>query len=160
MNIDEFVHIAQNQGVELGKNPARTIRYYIDLGILRRPKIEQKGKVRRAVYTEEHLVQLMLISELKNEGRSLKEIKKRINESLYWSDEGLEFIAPFIKAKKIPSDEFRKGKPITKVEILSFFLYLKELSEKGEANLDITKKAFVDKNGEPIVIPKFLGERI
>ena len=121
MNIDEFVHIAQNQGVELGKNPARTIRYYIDLGILRRPKIEQKGKVRRAVYTEEHLVQLMLISELKNEGRSLKEIKKRINESLYWSDEGLEFIAPFIKAKRFHPMSSERENQLQKLKYYHFF---------------------------------------
>jgi DNA-binding transcriptional MerR regulator len=160
LNIDELVHRAQGRGVELGKSPKRTVRYYIDLGILHRPEIEQRGKVRRNIYSEKHLVQLRLISELKKEGHSLAEIKEIINESLYWSDEGLEFMVPFIKANNIPPDEFRKGKPITKAEILVFLWNLKELKEKGEANLDIINKAFVDKNGKPIVIPQFLGENL
>ena len=52
--------------------PKRTVRYYIQLGLVSRPV----GETRAAKYTEEHLRQLVHIKQLLADGVSLERIKE------------------------------------------------------------------------------------
>ncbi len=52
--------------------PKRTVRYYIQLGLVSRPV----GEARAARYTEEHLRQLLRIKELSAAGVSLERIRE------------------------------------------------------------------------------------
>ncbi len=54
--------------------PRRTIRYYIQLGLIDRPV----GETRAAHYTWKHLGQLLRIRELAEEGYSLERIAERL----------------------------------------------------------------------------------
>lgn len=55
----------------------RTIRYYIQQGILARPEGEKRG----AYYTHSHLEQLARIANLKNDGLSLERIRELMSSS-------------------------------------------------------------------------------
>src|SRR5688572_2463114 len=54
--------------------PRRTIRYYIQLGLVNRPE----GETRAAFYTWQHLNQLLRIRELTEQGVSLDRIGQRL----------------------------------------------------------------------------------
>jgi DNA-binding transcriptional MerR regulator len=54
--------------------PRRTIRYYIQLGLVDRPE----GETRAAFYTWQHLNQLLRIRELTEQGVSLDRISQRL----------------------------------------------------------------------------------
>lgn len=54
--------------------PRRTIRYYIQLGLVSRPE----GETRAAFYTWQHLNQLLRIRELTEQGISLERISERL----------------------------------------------------------------------------------
>jgi DNA-binding transcriptional MerR regulator len=58
----------------LSATPRRTIRYYIQLGLLDRPI----GETRAAHYTWRHLRQLLEIRQLTEEGLSLEKIGERL----------------------------------------------------------------------------------
>lgn len=53
-------------------HPKRTVRYYIQLGLVSRPV----GEARAAKYTDEHLGQLLRIKELSAAGVSLERIRE------------------------------------------------------------------------------------
>jgi len=63
-NIDELTKL-----VDISK---RTIRYYIQQGLLERPEGEKRG----SYYTQEHLEQLLEIKKWQKEGLSLERIKE------------------------------------------------------------------------------------
>jgi|GEM_PF-4068120 len=56
MTLDELINLAQEQGICLGKNPKRTLRYYVSRGLMSPPQIEYEGKTKKAVYSLENLV--------------------------------------------------------------------------------------------------------
>ena len=58
----------------LSGTPRRTIRYYIQLGLVSRPE----GETRAAFYTWQHLNQLLRIRELTEQGISLDRIGQRL----------------------------------------------------------------------------------
>jgi|SRR6185436_16621028 len=58
----------------LSGTPRRTIRYYIQLGLVNRPE----GETRAAFYTWQHLNQLLRIRELTEQGISLDRIGQRL----------------------------------------------------------------------------------
>jgi DNA-binding transcriptional MerR regulator len=58
----------------LSGTPRRTIRYYIQLGLVDRPE----GETRAAFYTWQHLNQLLRIRELTEQGVSLDRIAQRL----------------------------------------------------------------------------------
>ncbi len=58
----------------LSGTPRRTIRYYIQLGLVNRPE----GETRAAFYTWQHLNQLLRIRELTEQGISLDRISERL----------------------------------------------------------------------------------
>lgn len=57
----------------LANVPRRTLRYYIQLGLVDRPI----GETRAAVYTWQHLRQLLEVRELTEQGLSLEQIAER-----------------------------------------------------------------------------------
>jgi DNA-binding transcriptional MerR regulator len=57
--------------------PRRTIRYYIQLGLVDRPE----GETRAAFYTWQHLNQLLRIRELTEQGVSLDRIAQRLKST-------------------------------------------------------------------------------
>jgi len=61
----------------LSGTPRRTIRYYIQLGLVDRPE----GETRAAFYTWQHLNQLLRIRELTEQGISLDRIGQRLKSS-------------------------------------------------------------------------------
>lgn len=149
MDFNEFIDRAFKLGLDLGKNPARTIRYYVDEGLLPPPSIEYQGKVKRAIYSQEHLAVLKLIREYKKEGFALKDIKTMLNENIYWSEEALQFMRPFIKANDYPSEEFQKNKPVTRGAFAVFICHFIEALEKNDADADFINRAFVSRQGKP-----------
>ena len=58
----------------LSGTPRRTIRYYIQLGLVSRPE----GETRAAFYTWQHLNQLLRIRDLTEQGISLDRISQRL----------------------------------------------------------------------------------
>jgi DNA-binding transcriptional MerR regulator len=60
----------------LSNTPRRTIRYYIQLGLVGRPV----GETRAAYYTWQHLRQLLEIRRLTEEGYSLERIAEKLKE--------------------------------------------------------------------------------
>lgn len=62
----------------LSGTPRRTIRYYIQLGLVDRPE----GETRAAFYTWQHLNQLLRIRELTEQGISLDRIGQRLKSSV------------------------------------------------------------------------------
>lgn len=132
----------------MGKNPARTIRYYVKEGLLQPPRIEYDGKVKRAIYSADHLMALKMICNYKKMGYSLKIIKEKIKEPVYWSDEALEFMRPFIMANNYPADVFCKNKPATREEVITFLFHSLDAITRGQKDREFIKRAFVDKNGQ------------
>jgi DNA-binding transcriptional MerR regulator len=62
----------------LSQLPKRTVRYYIQVGLLERPI----GETRAARYTEAHLRRLLHIKQLSAAGFSLERIRERLNAPL------------------------------------------------------------------------------
>lgn len=60
----------------LTDTPRRTVRYYIQQGLLDRPEGERRG----AWYTERHLEQLLTIRRWQGEGLSLERIREFLRE--------------------------------------------------------------------------------
>lgn len=149
MTLKELAEAAARKGLDLGKNPARTIRYYINRGLLEPPRIEYKGKVKRAIYSPDHLTVLRLICGYKKRGYKLEAIKDKIKEPLYWSDEALEFMRPFIAANNYPADAFSKDRPATMEETAVFLTRYLEAVKTGREDTSLIKKAFVDRKGQP-----------
>jgi DNA-binding transcriptional MerR regulator len=145
MTILELTEIAKKKGFNLGGNPLRTIRYYIHTGLLKRPMVKQIGKKRVSVFEPAHLSTLGLIDYYKKRGLSLQEIKNKISEQLYWSDEVLKFIAGY--KDEFPESAFLKNEPIKRGE-LAFFLskYMEEI-KCGSIDKNLINQAFLDKDG-------------
>lgn len=150
MDINELANEAIKRKINLGTNPVRTIRYYINIGTLQRPEIIQSGKRRSSEYNIDHLVRLNFINYYKNKGLSLQEIKNKVDEKLFWSDFSLNIIEEY--RDEIPPDAFKKDKPATRAE-LAFFLSKKLLSEKESLSLEELKKVLIDKDGNYADIP-------
>lgn len=150
MDINELANEAIKRRINLGTNPVRTIRYYINIGILQRPEIIQSGKRRSSEYNIDHLVRLNFINYYKYKGLSLQEIKNKVDEKLFWSDFSLNIIEEY--RDEIPPDAFKKDKPATREE-LAFFLSKKLLSEKESLSLEDLKKVLIDKDGNYADIP-------
>ncbi|MDN5327047.1 MAG: hypothetical protein PWP41_1743 [Moorella sp. (in: firmicutes)] len=149
MTLNELAEAAARRGLDLGKNPARTIRYYIDRGLLEPPRIEYEGKVKRAVYSPDHLVALRIICGYKNKGYKLEAIKEKLKEPIYWSDEALEFMRPFIAANNYPADAFSKDRPVTWGEAVIFLARFLDTVKKGREDASLIKRAFLDRRGQP-----------
>ena len=60
----------------LANQPTRTVRYYIQQGIINRPE----GAKRGAYYTRDHLEQLLTIRKWQNSGLSLERIRELLVE--------------------------------------------------------------------------------
>ena len=60
----------------LANQPTRTVRYYIQQGIINRPE----GAKRGAYYTRDHLEQLLTIRKRQNSGLSLERIRELLSE--------------------------------------------------------------------------------
>jgi DNA-binding transcriptional MerR regulator len=60
----------------LADQPTRTVRYYIQEGIINRPE----GAKRGAYYTRDHLEQLLTIRKWQNAGLSLERIRELLSE--------------------------------------------------------------------------------
>ncbi len=154
MNLNEIVNKASNMEIDLGKNPARTIRFYMSKGLLESPNIIYKGKIKQADYSVNHLTRLQLINIYKKKGFTLDKIKNIMNGSIYLSNKGLEFIKTLRKKYDIPNNAFQKGKPITKRES-AYILYNYVEMKKYNKNLsysinDFVKEVFIDDNGEQL----------
>lgn len=117
--IIELADEAIKQNISLGSNPIRTIRYYVSIGLLKKPQIAQDGKKRISYFNEEQLLKLKVIDFYKKQGLTLEEIKNKLSEKLYWSDEGVNYLKKF--SDEVPENTFIKGKPITNAE-MAFFL--------------------------------------
>jgi len=151
MDIIKFAEEIKKNNIDLGTNPIRTIRYYINMGILQKSQITQLGKKRISDFNEDHIIQLKIVNDLKKQGLSLDEIKDKMNQMIYWSDLALNIIEKY--RKEIPDDAFQKNKPITREE-MAFFLDRFILGDDTlKISIDDMKEYIVDKNGRPIEIP-------
>lgn len=149
MTLNELAELAVAEGLNLGKNPARTIRYYVAERLLDPPRIEYDGKIKRAVYSLDHLSALKLICKYKKKGYSLKVIREKIKEPPYWTKEALEFMRPFIVANNYPQDDFSEDKPVTRGAFAAFLVHLMDAVKNGHKDLDFLERAFVDKDSQP-----------
>jgi len=149
VTLNELAEAAVARGLDLGKNPARTIRYYIAKGLLEPPRIEYDGKIKRAVYSPEHLSALSLICKYKKKGYPLNVIREKIKEPPYWTEEALEFMQPFIMANNYPQDAFSRDKPVTREAMAVFLVHFVDAVKNGHKDLNFLEKAFVDKDGHP-----------
>ncbi|NSW84441.1 MAG: MerR family transcriptional regulator [Syntrophothermus sp.] len=149
MTLNELAELAVATGLDLGKNPARTIRYYIAEGLLNPPRIEYDGKIKRATYSLDHLSALKLICKYKKKGYPLNVIREKMKEPPYWTEEALEFMQPFIMANDYPQDDFSRDKPVTRGALAAFLVHFMDAVKNGHKDLDFLERAFVDKDGQP-----------
>ncbi len=160
MTILQLAEHAKQKNIDLGKNPVRTIRYYISIGILDKPELIQMGKRKVAVFNHNHFIKLQIIYFLKKQGRKLKEIKGILNANMYWSDFALKLIKEEMQDIYHP-ELYVKGKPITREEIAYFLVKLlksKEIGKDAKGKFEILKKSFVDENDELLPeLPLFDG---
>lgn len=148
-SIHELANEAQKRGINLGTNPERTIRYYINIGLLDKPSVVQSGKKRFSVFNKEHLFRLNLINHFKKHGYTLKEIKKDLEGRVYWTDYGLKFISSF--KNEIPDHIFIKSKPITNEEMAFFTYKLLETEDIDSLQkINILCKSVVNSKGKPL----------
>jgi len=79
MTIEEIIKESKKRGINLGVNPAKTIRFYTRLGFIPKPtrKKSKEGKVKstKLYYSEFTLDKLAEIKALKSKGLSLDEIR-------------------------------------------------------------------------------------
>lgn len=151
MDIIKITKEAEKKGIDLGSNPIRTIRYYISFGLLEKPQLEQVGKKRFLMFRNEHLMQLETINQLKKQGMSLKDIKEKINDMVFWSDYALNLIDEY--REEIPEGSFRKGKPIIRQEMAFFISRFFMDDSKERLNTKSFKELIVDKFGQSIEFP-------
>jgi DNA-binding transcriptional MerR regulator len=86
---------------DLTQVPRRTIRYYIELGLVERPI----GETRAAYYTWRHLQQLLAIREMTEAGLTLDAVRRRLAAA---EREGKEpGAAPAASVVTLPSIEVR-----------------------------------------------------
>ncbi|AGL02306.1 MerR family transcriptional regulator [Desulfoscipio gibsoniae] len=147
-SIFELADEAQKHQINLGTSPVRTIRYYINKEILDKPNIVQMGKKRVSQFDDEHLYKLKIVDYYKKQGLTLEEIRKTLEEHIFWSDFGLEHIKNFMSDIYNPN-LYSKTKPITR-EALAYFL-LKLIKNKDldkDEVIKILRKSVVDANGK------------
>ena len=150
-SIFELADEANKLQIDLGTNPVRTIRYYVSLGVLDKPRIIQTGKKRLSQFNEEHLFKLKIVDYYKKQGLTLEEIKKILNKHIFWSDFGLRYIKEHMADIYHP-DLYNKTKPVTRETIAYFILKLMQNKElDGNIRHKITQKSIVDANGKPAV---------
>ena len=154
--LSEFIEKAERLGVVFRKNPARTIRYYINLGVLGHPEIVQVGKKRVQCFNNDHLVRLQLISYYKAQGYSLAKINEHFNDQLYWTKEGIEFITPFIAERSIPDSILKSGSIVTRGSMFLLLSLLLKLNEEKKEDIPNIGMFFSDKKGDPFVLPDFV----
>ena len=70
-------HFSLDELCQLSDSSKRTVRYYIQQGLVDRPI----GQGRAAHYTQTHLEQLLLINKWQREGISLERIKQLMDDS-------------------------------------------------------------------------------
>lgn len=153
LTIEDLAREATARGIRLGKNPTRTIRYYVSLGLLQHADVENVGKARVAHYTEDHLAVLQVIGRYKAQGLGLGEIRSLLQQPLYWSDTALEFIEPVAKAKGCPEGLFRRDAPATRESVAFFLNYVGDALRERLLTRDFLDSAFIDKDGRPGLPP-------
>lgn len=79
MTIEEIIKESKKRGINLGEDPAKTIRFYTRLGFIPKPIRKRskngKGKLTKLYYSEFTLDKLAEIKALKSKGLSLDEIR-------------------------------------------------------------------------------------
>ncbi|SRR5579885_1617420 len=79
MTIEEIIKEAKKRKIDLGDDPAKTIKFYVKLGFIPGPVGRKtgnvKGKAARLYYPESTLDKLAQIKALKHQGLSLDEIR-------------------------------------------------------------------------------------
>ncbi|MGH7799893.1 MAG: MerR family transcriptional regulator [Thermodesulfobacteriota bacterium] len=79
MTIEEIIKESKKRGINLGEDPAKTIRFYTRLGFIPKPKRKKrkddKGKSTKLYYPEFTLDKLAEIKALKSKGLLLDEIR-------------------------------------------------------------------------------------
>jgi DNA-binding transcriptional MerR regulator len=152
--IIELAEEVKKRSLDLGKNPIRTIRYYISEGLLKKPKIIQSGKKRVSCFGEEHLYGLYHIDFYKKKGMTLQEIKNKMSEKIYWSDKVLQYIEKY--RNDIPETNFFKGKPITNEEVAFLFSKLMDNVKEGKhegIDIEFFKTMICDDKGDIVQLP-------
>lgn len=145
LDIVELANEADKNGIALGKNPTRTIRYYISIGLLQKPSIEQSGKKRISYFHVEHLYKLKLIDFYKKKGLSLREIGELLKNKIYWTKQGLAFIEQY--RNEIPEDSFLADKPITNGEFAFFYNKFINKVKSGEMDFKFLFEVFANEKG-------------
>ncbi|MGC7845865.1 MerR family transcriptional regulator [Desulforudis sp. 1088] len=79
---DDLAQRALGEGLDLGRNPVRTIRYYSTLGLLPPPNVP--GPFRPACYNSGHLEVLRVIEKYKSQGVRLQDIRLRLDTWVGW----------------------------------------------------------------------------
>ena len=79
MTIEKIIKESKKRGINLGEDPAKTIRFYTRLGFIPKPirkkRKDDKGKSTKLYYPEFTLDKLAEIKALKSKGLSLDEIR-------------------------------------------------------------------------------------
>src|SRR5919109_3256922 len=81
MTIEEIIKEAKRRKIDLGADPAKTIKFYTKLGFIPEPTSGKtkgaRGKATKLYYPESTLDKLAQIKALKSQGLSLDEIRDR-----------------------------------------------------------------------------------
>lgn len=147
LTLNDLLVAIKEKGLDLGANPARTLRYYISRGLLSSPEIRYNGKTKQAIYSQDHLSTLQLICEYKIKGYKLDEIKEKIQEPIYLTDQALEFLNDTIKENNYPHEAFRKDKPLTRAEMAVIIYHLYQAIINGKVKWNLLNEFFVDGSG-------------
>ena len=143
--VSDFARQALKQGVFLGRNPERTLKYYNSIGLLK-PYVVRNGPIRRALYSIDQLIVLKYIDTQKKRGRSLDEIKQDLHQKVLLSQKGLEFIGRF--KGRYPDTAFQPGAPVTRAEFAFLMARASEECGWGRRLLEFTKDFLVVPSGE------------
>jgi len=97
----DLIDKVKERGLDLGRNPETTLRYYRHLGLIDRSTLKSKGPGRvQAFYPERTLVRLCQIKELQKTGHSLKQIQEKFHPEI-----GKEILAATLDKEEISLDE-------------------------------------------------------
>ncbi|MFZ5898352.1 MAG: MerR family transcriptional regulator [Bacillota bacterium] len=131
---DDLAQRALDEGLDLGRNPVRTIRYYSTLGLLPPPNVP--GPFRPARYNSGHLEVLRVIEKYKSQGVLLQDIRLRLDTWVGWRNPAQTGAAEIV--------------PVTREEIAVFLSHAleKNLSRRDVDNLLNQSLGGVD--GEPV----------
>lgn len=151
LKIQELAREASSRGINLGKNPVRTIRYYTSIGLLDRPDIERVGSTNVAEYSDDYLSILDIIERYKQQGYSLAEIRDLLQQLMYWSQSAVDFMKPIVESKGYPKDAFRTDVPITRESLAVYLVCTEDALMEGRLTRDFFDSSFVDKNGQPAI---------